>query len=134
MKTKEPKAIITFDFMSPHEAVQHARNNYRSYGQRPTRPRLNDKHTAEDIRAYGEAFRKYEVELDNHENTVKQVQAYNAAINDELEKFLKEESGLNSSVPEKYRDKVWSLAWSDGHSNGYGEVYEYLRKYVEIFE
>lgn len=49
-----------------------------------------------------------------------------------IESFIKYEAGLDS-VPEQYRDKLYSKAWSDGHSDGYFEVYMKLCDLVDIF-
>ena len=39
-----------------------------------------------------------------------------------------------ASLPEQYREKVYRLAWQEGHSAGYHEVYQWLTRLVEIFE
>lgn len=36
-------------------------------------------------------------------------------------------------VPEQYKDKVFSKAWSDGHSSGWSEILNELYGLVEIF-
>ena len=80
--------------------------------------------------------------LQNLEKYEEDKKAYNAAVeknapvNDEINEvfleYLKEKSGLNT-IPKQYRDKVYSYAYQQGHSSGYGEVSSYLIELVDIF-
>jgi len=49
-----------------------------------------------------------------------------------MESYIKDIAGLNT-IPKQYQEKVWSKAYSDGHSNGYVEVYNCLNNLLEIF-
>jgi hypothetical protein len=87
-----------------------------------------------------EKAQKLLIEIEAYEKTEKRIKAQmkkRDAIGNHWEKmaiqYLKEESGL-FTIPKKYQQKVWSKAWEYGHSNGYPEVYHYLRDLLEIFE
>jgi hypothetical protein len=44
-------------------------------------------------------------------------------------------TGIQSKwyIPEKYRNRVWTVAWSKGHSEGFYSVYNQLIELIEIF-
>ena len=88
----------------------------------------------EDINTYIEELERYTKEKDKYDRDWSTYTVKKNDIESKIEKLIKEESGLNTVVPEKYRDKVYSHAWEEGHSNGYYEVYLHLYKLVNIFE
>jgi hypothetical protein len=88
-----------------------------------------------------ELVEEYKVALQNYETAFKEYQIKMIFMGDEqkrlftlLRNLIKEESGLNTIVPAKYRDKVFSYAYEQGHSSGYLEVYHYLCNLADIFE
>lgn len=60
------------------------------------------------------------------------VNAHNRAVNNLIEEYILEESGLNT-IPEQYRDKVGRYAYDVSHSSGHYEVYQTLCELVKIF-
>lgn len=116
-----------------YDAIAHCKSLMKEYRGRPTKPSLPVKHTASDVVAYGGLLKTYEMLLAKYENEVNEVKLHNNNINRVLEEHLRDASGLNS-IPEQYRNKVWSKAWEIGHSSGYGEVYCSLCDLIEIFE
>ena len=106
-----------------------------SYADRPEKPLIHlNKSSAAEVRKHAEDLEKYEKEKEEWDKKEKKYKDIENATSWELEEYMKKQSGLYSSVPEKYRSKVYSHAWQEGHSNGYYEVYLHLQELVEIFE
>jgi hypothetical protein len=118
-----------------HEAQEKIREYLDSlYVRKPIAPQLKSKSpTVEELKSYSEARIVYEKELENY---MQDNDLYNQESNrvwSLLEEKIKEDSGLND-IPKQYRDKVYSYAYQQGHSSGYGEVYNYLIDLVNIFD
>lgn len=77
---------------------------------------------------------KYSLKEEKYKQAQNSCRQKEFEMNDIIEQFIKDLSGLNSIVPEKYRDKVYQKAYDDGHSAGYYEVYLHLQDLVVIFE
>lgn len=108
-------------------------SNKYEYSDKPIKPKLKHPHTSSDVAVYANELIKYETELKAYEENLGKYQIERYRLNDLIEKFIREESGLNY-IPVQYRDKVYSYAYSEGHSNGYYEVYNKLLSLVEIFK
>ena len=103
------------------------------YPINPTKPHLSPKHTSEDAKQYAINLDKYEtIEYPKFREEKAKYQAERNEIESVVIEFIKEESGLNT-IPEQYRDKIYSKAYKDGHSGGYYEVYNHLLDLIEIF-
>ena len=103
----------------------------RKYAEKPVKPKMTG-NTSEDAKKYAIDLEDYEFQMDVYRELRVECAAHNLAIEQEIESRIKEDSGLNS-IPEQYRDKVWSYAWSQGHSAGYHEVQNHLVNLVGIF-
>ena len=121
-------------FYSIHDAVAHIKSMCRDYPEVPVKPKLTPNHDANEVKHYGKLLKEYETKMVYYKKIKDEVKEFNRDLYSALEEHVKEKSGLNTIVPEKKRDKVWNMAWEDGHSSGYGEVFSCLRKYVELFE
>ena len=136
--TKEPKteAVTTEKLQSFEDvfaACEWVKAQHLSYPKRPDKPYLPIKHTAAEVQIYLPLLIEYVAAKSLHETAIDHWNKKTNAINAILEEFIKEEAGLNN-IPITYRERTWSKAWADGHSNGYYEVYSKLRSLVEIFE
>lgn len=88
--------------------------------------------TGQEHREYANKLEVYEVEFAEYRNAQAECSIFNIKVDALINTFISEESGLNT-IPEQYRNNVFSKAWSDGHSGGYYEVYRELCELVEIF-
>lgn len=104
-----------------------------SYPEKPRKPVLLTGATSDDIRKYADAFDEFQIKFAEFE--AKRVEYYQRKneVEASVAEFIKDESGFYF-IPEQYRDKVWRIAWEEGHSAGYHEVYQWLTRLVEIFE
>lgn len=100
---------------------------------KPVQPKLKSQTpTEEELKVYKTQIREYEVALDKYKTEDAFYRKEGSRLFDLLEEKIKEDSGLND-IPEQYRNKVYSYAWEQGHSSGFGEVYNYLCSLVNIF-
>lgn len=123
------------DGLSIYEAESKIREYLRElYVSKPKEPSLKSlKPTEEDMTLFLSEKEKYKIDLEEYKikNTFygdESMRLYSL-----LKEKIKDDSGLNS-IPEQYRDKVYSYAYEQGHGSGYGEVYHYLCNLVEIFD
>ena len=63
----------------------------------------------------------------------KQANLHNMQVDTLMNALIAYEAGLDN-VPEQYRSKVYSKAWSTGHSSGHYAVYQELSELVKIFK
>jgi hypothetical protein len=103
--------------------------------ERKPRPRLESplKASASDARLYADELEKWETYEKGRK--AKELKRTNAVPNHGklLEDFIKHFADFDN-VPKEYQEKVYSYAWSKGHSSGYSEVFNELLSLVEIFE
>ena len=117
-----------------YNAVEFVKTLYPKFPESPAKPKLPTiKSTPEEHRQYADDLEKYEKLMVTYKKEKEKCQIKVNELNSELEKFIKEMSGLNS-IPEQYRSKVWTLAQEKGHSCGLTEIYHELRDLVRIFE
>lgn len=90
--------------------------------------------TSDDYRLFAEELSKYETLKDNNILIIDQIRAHNKQIDNLIINYIKDVSGLNRIVPVQYRDKVYSIAYSDGQGEGYYCVYDKLCELIYIFE
>jgi len=98
------------------------------------KPRLRLDSSAKEARTYAnelEAWEKGKRKFDRMKKTRNSVCPLAPSL---IEGLIKIESGFFEHVPEKYQQKVYSLAYEHGHSSGMYEVYNYLCEMVDIFE
>jgi hypothetical protein len=105
------------------------------FTRKPFAPKLkSNSPSAEEIKVYSEAVKTYEEDLSTYRNKNDFYREESNRLYALLKGKVKEDSGLNSIVPEQYRDNVYSYAYQQGHGSGYSEVYTYLLELVNIFE
>jgi len=102
-----------------------------SYPRKPDGGGIKIK-TAQEHREYADKLELYEKEMEEYKVQEKECNIHNLKVDSLILDFIKNEAGLNN-IPEQYWNKVFSKAWSDGHSSGYYEVYQKLCELVEIF-
>lgn len=76
---------------------------------------------------------EYEIAIAEWDLLVPKMRQHNIQVEQLIRKFIEYHVNI-SIVPEQYRDKLWNLAWSRGHSSGYAEIAGALSELVEIFE
>ncbi len=141
MKTKE--GIETVDDVltlmkeqntDVYKTLGYAKTLMKQYVQAPKKPRLGQNHTAQEVAKYASDLAEYEIVKKNYDKESSERDQYNGIIYSAMDEYIREESGLNSVVPEQYRSKVYMKAYDDGHANGYYEVYVQLLSLVDIFD
>lgn len=120
-------------FGSVSQAIEWAQNQYDTYPKLPAKPILLAKHTSEDVSKYQKDLHEFEKAYDNHKIEKEKYNTNSNNINNLIVQFIKQEAGLDT-IPEQYRDKVYSKAYEDGHSSGYYEIYLNLNSLLEIFD
>ena len=119
--------------------VYEAENEIREYltdlyVTKPFAPKLkSNTPTTEEMEIYSDSVLEYEKALEDYKFKNDFYKAESSRLYILLEDKIKEDSGFNN-IPEQYRNKVYSYAYSQGHSSGYGDVFNYLCDLVEIFE
>ena len=100
--------------------------------ERPSKPLLNKNHDSQQIKIYAAQMEEYEKDMVQYNEYLEIYKRECGEIALLIEELIKDEAGLDS-VPEKSRDKVYSKAWSDGHSSGFYSVYQELVELVDLF-
>lgn len=103
---------------------------------KPSKPsKLSFDDTAVQMKMYAEKLEEYESKIEDYKVKLEGYNKIKSKTYLEVEEFIKEDSGLNNSyVPEKYRDKIYSYAYAEGHSSGYSNIHSILCDLVKIFE
>lgn len=99
-----------------------------------SKPKNNNAKTPAELRALADEIEEWERYEKKRNAAIRKSDRDEANISELIEEFVKVDSGLTTVVPEKYRDKIYRIAWDRGHSSGYSEVYNYLIELVEVFE
>lgn len=116
------------------DAIDAAKSTYMSYPKPVSKPILDKNANALKARKYAEDLEKYEATMVEYNAQKDIVSEHNTNVDEQIELYIKEVSEFNSVVPHDKKSKVWSKAWSDGHSNGLREVYYHLRELVDLFK
>ena len=117
-----------------YQQIQDLLDKIGPYPEKPKKPVLDRNHNAEQAKVYAMLMLSYENAFAEFEKARLEHLNHKEKIEHVVGDLIKSESGLDSIVPVLYRDKIWSIAWNAGHSDGYYEVYQWLCKLVEIFE
>lgn len=120
--------------LNVYEAIKYVRGLEPEYSQRPSKPILASKHTAVEVKEYAKSLEQYDIDLAEYSAKKEEDNKVRQELNEVLEDYLKDMSGLYDVVPKANQNKVWNYAWEQGHSSGYSEVYGYLQELVELFE
>lgn len=120
------------DFNNVWDALYWAEKQYKTGSYMPTKPKLNNKHSAAEAMVYGTLLADYEYVMEAYRKESKKINEYNNAINTIITDYICMEAGLQD-IPEQYRSKVWSKAYQDGHSEGHIGIYNNLLELIDIF-
>ncbi len=104
------------------------------WSAKPVKPIIPQNVDSASIRKYADLLEKYEADLKIYEAAYEKLIALENEQNTVFEELVKRVSGLYEKVPEQYRDKVYSLAYQNGHSSGFTEIHNHLLDLVGIFE
>jgi hypothetical protein len=132
--TKHKVTIEELNGMSVYEAQEYCDSKKIETPPYPKKPFLS-KEKKNDVKAVEEHLKnlkQYDIEKKTYDYAVSEIAPINSEIEEVFLEYMKERAGLNT-VPEQYRDKVYSFAYQLGHSSGYGEVSNYLMDLVDIF-
>ena len=126
---------IVGSFQSLDDATKWLENNLPPYPKKPNKPKEpNNNATPQQYRDYASSLETYLNEKEEYDKLLKEYREKRISLETVVQKFLWSDSGLDTVVPEQYRDKVWSRAYDLGHSDGYSEIQNHLFGLVEIFE
>ena len=103
------------------------------YPETPKKPYLSKGADSNMAKQYANDLEQYEGEMITYREEKEKYNEHSNKIDSVLTEYVKEISGLNM-LPEKYKAKVYSLAWSNGHSEGFYGIYNQLRDLVDIFQ
>lgn len=98
---------------------------------KPRKPTLERNPTAEDAEAYVNALGQYEIDLARYKAEKVDYDKLDIEHHNNMVDLLWYIAG---DVPEQYRAKVYSKAWADGHSYGWGSISNDLNELAEIFQ
>jgi len=121
-----------FEGLDVHQAIEKVETLRKISPQIKNKPTLKYNPTSKEVKEYGETLEKYEQELESYKNKKETVDQYNRELYNNLEQHLKTEAGLYN-IPKQSQQKVWELAWREGHSSGYSSVYYWLEELIELF-
>lgn len=135
----ETKKELTLEYLIENysgdinRGIEYAKSEKPNFIERPTKPILSNKPKSAEALDYAYKLKEYEDLIIIYEEQKKNRQEKIDEIDNIIEEFIKDVAGLKN-VPEKYRDKVYSKAYSDGHSGGFFSVYQKLCELVDIFD
>lgn len=132
MKDKLTLARLKDSFGDVNRGIEFAQEFYPKINESPTKPFLKRNPTSTEAIAYAKALEQFE--KSEIEYAKKETEYYKAKeeVDVIIRAYVKDMAGFHR-IPEKYRDKVWSKAWEDGHSSGYSEIYNCLSGLVDLF-
>lgn len=113
--------------------IEFAYKHRNQFPKQPVRPLLKNNHNSADIEAYLVAFKEYESLMRKYAEEKADYYKVENHINSVIKDYLWEESGLNSAQNILNKDKVWAMAWDEGHSDGMYSVYQKLCNLIELF-
>ncbi len=116
------------------QAEEFIKSQYLPYPEKPKQPLIKQGMSSTELKEAALKQEQYEIDIVKYKEEKEKYQEHKNNLESILIDYIKEVSGLNKIVPEQYRDKVWSKAYSDGHSSGYYDVYINLNELVAIFE
>ncbi len=134
MNTTTDKITLSVleSFGDVYGAIRFVRESHKPWPDSITKPFLKRDHSVAEAKDYAKALEKYTKDEILYKKAKDEVIKYNNELDNLLETLMKEESGLNK-LPEANRAKIWSLAWENGHSSGYSDVYTHLCDYINLF-
>ena len=117
-----------------YKAIQYAQSLKPEYPQRITKPVLSAKSvTSVDALKYAKELELYEISMITYKEKAEQTKELEKKINVIIIEYIKDMAGLYNYVPVDKQDKVYSLAYDRGHSEGFYAVYQQLEELVDLF-
>lgn len=116
------------------KAIEYLKTFLGEYPKSISKPKLKEKHTSDDVIEYLKQIQQYEEEKLHYNFIIQNRNKISSIIDNLIEEYIKNISGLRTSVPVEYQDKVYRKAYQDGSYAGYYEVYLKLISLIEIFE
>ena len=95
----------------------------------PVKPTLDRKGGADAADAYAKALRAYEKAMPAHREARDAHRAEDNRLREQFRADLEAEYGLTGHPK---ADKLWALAWEDGHSSGFNEVALHYDRFAEL--
>lgn len=133
MKNLKEQMIEITESKGVCNAIEFAFTHSKMSKEHTSKPvRLSVIHTPEEAATYAKNLQDYQQKVIEINDINREIEKTNEEIVSIVERFIIDASGLNS-IPEQYRDKVYSYAYSEGRSLGFCEVYRKLLKLIEIF-
>ena len=102
--------------------------------EKPKQPKLIANPSKEDAIKYVNDMSEYETLKLAFESAQVEYVKRSREIGILIEQYMKHETGFYDIVPKQYQAKVWNLAYQNGHSLGWNEVYNCLIDLINIFE
>lgn len=99
------------------------------YPTKPKKPQLGFSHTSEQARDYAKDLRDYEHLRAAYDEAVVDYHYAMKEIEKQFKLDLEKEYSLTGHPK---ADKVFDMAWEDGHSSGYGSVESYYERYADL--
>jgi len=134
VKIKEENYLTTYEVIN---RVYELKREVREKVEIPPyklKPKANNAKTPAELRALADEIEEWEKYEKKRKAAIRKSERSEADVSELIEDFVKIDSGLTTKVPEKYRDKIYRIAWDRGHGCGFSEVYNYLVELVEVFE
>jgi len=120
--------------LSVCETISEIHKNSEKYPEKPRKPYLKNSGYLVEVKEYSEKLEQYEKDIIDYDKIMIEYRNSENERNSIIENFIKTKSEFYERVPEKYQKKVYRLAYSNGHSGGYSEVYNTLIDIIDIFE
>jgi len=133
--TEKTTEELINEFRSLNDALDWRKEQLPEYPSAPKKPsQPNRTATSEEFMQYATDLKTYEEAMIGYREELNKYRELECDADEVVQKFMWNFSGLDSIVPEQYRSKVWSLAYSNGHSGGYHDVMGQLDDLVNIFD
>jgi hypothetical protein len=125
-------------FGDVYQTIEVYRKQFPKPPVRPAHPNLNPKSrssmSSNELRELADVMDSHELLMTDYHVKLKEYDVIETEFNDDIDFFIKKQSGLFEKVPEQYQGNVAYKAWERGHSGGYYEYYQVLLDLIEIFE
>lgn len=95
---------------------------------------LGRKPSAKEAREYADKVEVYDKMVELLKELQSEKREFESRITATQIEWVKSHTGFHNSVPTKFQDKIWNLAWDYGHSHGMGEVAIHLERFIDIFD
>ena len=116
--------------MSVMENIQNGDyENKLPYPKMPSKPLMPRTKSAADFRAYANALEEYEAAMVDAKEVRRLYNEETSRLQDQFRKDLEAEYDMTDHPK---RDKLFSMAWSYGHSSGLSEVAIHYGEFVEL--